>query len=161
MLAGYEGRYGYEGLHIESSARRVIVAEPGPGGRPVGRLCPRRHDPVRRGIITVHGAHAAPPPQARPGGAGEKRNAGRFLPRGSRGDVGHHSEEVPHLRQDRSGAAHERHAGAPIAPLEKSIKASNWALSNAGYTKLVDSCNSCHTAAQHAFIKITAPTQNP
>jgi len=48
-----------------------------------------------------------------------------------------------------------------IAPLEKSIKASNWALSNAGYTKLVDSCNSCHTAAQHAFIKITAPTQNP
>jgi len=48
-----------------------------------------------------------------------------------------------------------------IAPLEKSIQASNWALSNAGYTKLVDSCNSCHTAAQHAFIKITAPTQNP
>lgn len=48
-----------------------------------------------------------------------------------------------------------------IAPLDKSIKASNWALSNAGYTKLIDSCNSCHTAAQHAFIKITAPTQNP
>jgi hypothetical protein len=48
-----------------------------------------------------------------------------------------------------------------IAPLEKSIKASNVALSNAGYTKLIDSCNSCHTAAQHAFIKITAPTSNP
>ena len=48
-----------------------------------------------------------------------------------------------------------------FAPLDKSLKASNWALSNAGYTKLIDSCNSCHTAAQHAFVKITAPTQNP
>ena len=48
-----------------------------------------------------------------------------------------------------------------IAPLEKSIKASNWALSNTGYTKLIDSCNGCHAAAQHNFIKITAPTQNP
>lgn len=48
-----------------------------------------------------------------------------------------------------------------IAPLSKSITASNWALSNAGYTKLVDSCNGCHAAANHNFIKITAPTQNP
>ncbi len=48
-----------------------------------------------------------------------------------------------------------------IAPLDKTIKASNWALSNAGYTKLVDSCNGCHAAANHNFIKITAPTQNP
>jgi hypothetical protein len=48
-----------------------------------------------------------------------------------------------------------------IAPLTASIKASNWAISNAGYTKLIDSCNTCHTAAQHAFIKITAPTSNP
>jgi len=48
-----------------------------------------------------------------------------------------------------------------IAPLEKSIKASNWAISTAGYTKLIDSCNACHTAAQHGFVKITAPTQNP
>jgi hypothetical protein len=48
-----------------------------------------------------------------------------------------------------------------IAPLEKSIKASNWPISNAGYTKLIDSCNGCHAAAQHGFVKITAPTQNP
>jgi hypothetical protein len=48
-----------------------------------------------------------------------------------------------------------------FAPLEKAIKTSNWALSNSGYTKLIDSCNGCHAAAQHNFIKITAPTQNP
>jgi hypothetical protein len=48
-----------------------------------------------------------------------------------------------------------------IVPLEKAIKASNWAVSNAGYTKLIDSCNGCHAAAQHGFVKITAPTQNP
>ena len=48
-----------------------------------------------------------------------------------------------------------------IGPLDKSIKASNWAISNAGYTKLIDSCNGCHAAAQHPFIKITVPTQNP
>jgi hypothetical protein len=48
-----------------------------------------------------------------------------------------------------------------IAPLEKSIKASSWAVSNASYTKLIDSCNACHTAAQHNFIKITVPTTNP
>jgi hypothetical protein len=48
-----------------------------------------------------------------------------------------------------------------IAPLEKSIKASNWAMSNAGYTKLVESCNGCHAATEHAFVKITAPAANP
>jgi hypothetical protein len=48
-----------------------------------------------------------------------------------------------------------------IGPLDKSIKASSWAIANAGYTKLLDSCNGCHAAAQHPFIKITAPTQNP
>jgi hypothetical protein len=48
-----------------------------------------------------------------------------------------------------------------ITPLDKSIKASNWAISNAGYTKLIDSCNGCHAAAQHSFIRITSPTQNP
>jgi hypothetical protein len=48
-----------------------------------------------------------------------------------------------------------------LSPLEKSIKASNWAISNAGYTKMIDSCNACHTAAQHAFVKISAPTSNP
>lgn len=48
-----------------------------------------------------------------------------------------------------------------IAPLEKSIKTSNWALSNSGYTNLINSCNTCHVAAQHSFIKITVPTQNP
>jgi hypothetical protein len=48
-----------------------------------------------------------------------------------------------------------------ISPLDKAIKSSNWAISNAGYTKLIDSCNGCHLAAQHGFIKITTPTQNP
>lgn len=48
-----------------------------------------------------------------------------------------------------------------ITPLEKAIKASNWAISSAGYTKLLDSCNGCHAAAEHPFIKIAAPTSNP
>jgi hypothetical protein len=48
-----------------------------------------------------------------------------------------------------------------FAPLDKSIKASSWAISNASYTKLIDSCNACHAAAQHGFVKITAPTSNP
>jgi hypothetical protein len=48
-----------------------------------------------------------------------------------------------------------------IEPLEKSIKAKSWPIATAGYNKLLDSCNSCHTAAEHAYIKITAPTTNP
>lgn len=48
-----------------------------------------------------------------------------------------------------------------LGPLDKSLKASNWAISNASYTKMIDSCNACHTAAQHPYLKITAPTQNP
>jgi hypothetical protein len=48
-----------------------------------------------------------------------------------------------------------------FAPLDKSIKASSWAISNASYTKLIDSCNACHAAAQHGFVKITAPAMNP
>jgi hypothetical protein len=48
-----------------------------------------------------------------------------------------------------------------LGPLAASLKASNWAISNSGYTKLIDSCNGCHAAAQHGFVKITAPTSNP
>lgn len=48
-----------------------------------------------------------------------------------------------------------------IGPLEKSIKTGNWTTVSAAYTKMIDSCNTCHTGAQHAFIKITVPTQNP
>lgn len=48
-----------------------------------------------------------------------------------------------------------------IDPLQKSVKAKNWVIANAGYTKLVDSCNDCHGAADHEFIQITAPTGNP
>lgn len=48
-----------------------------------------------------------------------------------------------------------------IEPLEKSINAKSWAVATAGYTKLVDSCNGCHAASAHGFVKITAPTANP
>lgn len=48
-----------------------------------------------------------------------------------------------------------------IEPLEKSVKASNWAMTNAGFTKMIDSCNTCHLATAHGFVKITTPTGNP
>ena len=48
-----------------------------------------------------------------------------------------------------------------IDPLEKSLKAKNWVTANAGYTKLIDSCNDCHGATDHEYIQITAPTANP
>ena len=48
-----------------------------------------------------------------------------------------------------------------IEPLEKSINAKSWAVATAGYTRLVDSCNGCHAATAHPFVKITAPTANP
>jgi hypothetical protein len=48
-----------------------------------------------------------------------------------------------------------------ISPLQKSLKASNWAMSNAGYKKLLESCNGCHVATEHAFVKIVAPGSNP
>ncbi|MCB0346178.1 MAG: hypothetical protein KDD66_13760 [Bdellovibrionales bacterium] len=58
------------------------------------------------------------------------------------------------------------HHGAPIAPvaqsimvsridhLEKTIATENWPAVDAGYTKVIDGCNSCHQATQHEFIKI-------
>jgi len=48
-----------------------------------------------------------------------------------------------------------------LEPLKKSINAKSWAIANAGYTKLIDSCNDCHAATEHEFVKITAPTANP
>jgi hypothetical protein len=48
-----------------------------------------------------------------------------------------------------------------IEPLEISLKAKNWVTTNASYTKLIDSCNSCHAATAHKFVVITAPTTNP
>lgn len=48
-----------------------------------------------------------------------------------------------------------------IEPLRKSIKAKNWVITNAGYTKLLDSCNDCHGATDHEYIQITTPTTNP
>ena len=48
-----------------------------------------------------------------------------------------------------------------IEPVEISLKAKNWVTTNASYTKFVESCNSCHTATNHKFVVITAPTTNP
>jgi hypothetical protein len=48
-----------------------------------------------------------------------------------------------------------------IDPLRKQLKAKNWVIINAGYTKLIDSCNDCHGATDHEFIQITSPTGNP
>ena len=48
-----------------------------------------------------------------------------------------------------------------IEPLRKAVKAKNWVITNAGYTKMIDSCNDCHAATDHEFIQITAPTTNP
>ncbi|HET6350198.1 MAG TPA: hypothetical protein VFH88_14060 [Candidatus Krumholzibacteria bacterium] len=48
-----------------------------------------------------------------------------------------------------------------FSPLARAVTASNWAISNAGYAKLLESCNGCHAAANHGFIHITTPTGNP
>ncbi len=48
-----------------------------------------------------------------------------------------------------------------IEPLEKSIGAGSWVVAGAGYTKLINSCNDCHAATDHEYVKITSPTANP
>lgn len=49
-----------------------------------------------------------------------------------------------------------------MAPLDKAVKAGDWAAAGTGYTNLLNSgCNGCHTATQHPFLVITAVKTNP
>ena len=48
-----------------------------------------------------------------------------------------------------------------IGPLEKSLSTANWDIANAAYAKLIDSCNDCHAATEHEYVKIIVPTANP
>lgn len=60
----------------------------------------------------------------------------------------------------------EQHDGVPIAslshaimtpaldPLEQSVSAADWEQAAERYDRLIESCNNCHTAAEHAFIRI-------
>jgi hypothetical protein len=48
-----------------------------------------------------------------------------------------------------------------IDPVKKALGGKNWVVTTAAYNKLVDSCNGCHSATNHGYLKITAPTGNP
>jgi hypothetical protein len=48
-----------------------------------------------------------------------------------------------------------------VSPVAKAIAASDWPGATRAYAGLIDSCNDCHAAANHDFIKITVPTGNP
>lgn len=60
----------------------------------------------------------------------------------------------------------EQHDGVPIAslsdaimtpaldPLEQSLSAADWEQAAQRYDILIESCNNCHTAAEHGFIRI-------
>lgn len=49
-----------------------------------------------------------------------------------------------------------------MGPLDKAVKAGDWAASSTAYATLLKSgCNGCHTATQHAFIEVIAVKTNP
>jgi len=45
--------------------------------------------------------------------------------------------------------------------LSKALTASDWPTAAVAYDKYLASCNNCHVAVKHEFIKITTPTGNP
>jgi hypothetical protein len=51
------------------------------------------------------------------------------------------------------------HLMPAIAGLEKVLKARQWPDATDGYRRLVQSCNNCHVASQHDFIRIQVPTR--
>jgi hypothetical protein len=48
-----------------------------------------------------------------------------------------------------------------VAPLKKALTGADWTTATSTYGTLVTSCNNCHIASKHEFIKITVPTGNP
>ena len=50
---------------------------------------------------------------------------------------------------------------APIAEVEKAIKAKDRAKFISAYDKLTEACNSCHTAANRPFIVVQRPSGSP
>ena len=48
-----------------------------------------------------------------------------------------------------------------VAPLAAAIAASDWPGATHAYDGLIDSCNDCHAATNHEFVRITTPTGNP
>jgi hypothetical protein len=48
-----------------------------------------------------------------------------------------------------------------VESLEDSVKARDWEAADAGFAKLLKSCNGCHVAAGHGFIRIAPAEGNP
>lgn len=49
-----------------------------------------------------------------------------------------------------------------LMPLGKALEGGDWNAANSGYDTLISAgCNGCHTATQHAFIKIVRSKTNP
>lgn len=44
-----------------------------------------------------------------------------------------------------------------LEPLAQTIDTQDWAGATQHYAKVIDACNRCHSAVQHAFIEITVP----
>jgi hypothetical protein len=65
---------------------------------------------------------------------------------------------IPVLKNVPIGKMIESTMDAPIADVDKAIKAKNRAQFVAAFDKLTDACNSCHQAASRPFIVIQRPT---
>ncbi len=59
------------------------------------------------------------------------------------------------------GAMVKNLTGAPLAALDKAIKAKDAASFGKSFDELTGACNACHRAAKHGFIVITRPAASP
>jgi hypothetical protein len=59
------------------------------------------------------------------------------------------------------GAMIQQNLGEPLADLAKIIDTRNAADFGRSFDRLTAACNTCHTGAAHAFIRISRPTQPP
>lgn len=80
----------------------------------------------------------------------------------------HELEEM--LEQTESIESYDGHpigelAGAMLRPavedLEEALDEGEWPAVNSAYDSMIDSCNACHQATEHGYIKIERSSQNP
>lgn len=48
-----------------------------------------------------------------------------------------------------------------LPPLESDLETADWLAAGAAYGALIEGCNRCHTATEHAFIEILPPAGPP
>lgn len=73
------------------------------------------------------------------------------------------AEAIAHAKVTEDGvditASLNTHLMPAIAGLEQYVNARQWPDATDGYRRLVQSCNNCHVASKHDFIRIQVPTR--